>query len=483
MIKTAATLLCFTSFAMTSPRHGYATFGELLYPADFERFSYTLDNPYEGGELHLAELGTFDSFNPFILRGQTPSYAFLLNKVYATLLAPAKDEPASSYAYVAKSIDLDEKSKWCDFHLNEMAVFSDGSAITAHDVVFSFTILVEKGLPQFKAYYQHIVKAEALDDYTVRFHFNETKNRELPLIVGQLPILSKKYYETHAFDAPSLEKAPTSGPYVIEKCEPGRLLSYKKVKNWWGKEVASQKNQHNYELITVYYFRDNNTMFEAFKSGQVDFRMENVSKQLATEYTFDAVKRGDIVRLELANTMSSLTVGYFMNLRRHTFKDPLVRKGISILLDFEWLKKNIFYNLYDRNNSYFPKSEFDSSKGLNEKSLALLKDLKRTYPDDVSDDVFKEPDIFPVLKSEEDTRLTIQKAQELFKKAGYELKDGVLVKDGKPFSFEVLLKDKIYERFTLNFVNLLKKAGIQVGIRLVDTATYFERIESYEFDM
>lgn len=467
-------LILTTAFA--EPQHGFSTFGQLKYPKGFQRFDYTLAHPYEGGELKLAAQGTFDSLNPFIVTGTPADYIGL---TFSTLLDQAKDEPATSYAYVAETIEVAPDHSWVIFTLHPQAQFNNGEKITVEDVIFSFEILRTKGLPLYREYYKNVEKAEKISDTQIKFSFNTKNNRELPLILGQLPILSKKYFETHSFSESTLTAFPSSGPYEIVHVDPGRSITYKRVQNWWAKDNASQKNQFNFDTIRVDYYRDPQAMFEAFKTGDVDLRLENSAKQWATGYDFTAVKNNQIKLLELPVHISSGTYGLFFNTRKDIFKSPQVRKALSFLLDFNWLNKNIFYNLYTRNLSYFPNSELACKEKLEESDVSFLKELVPSLPKVI----FEGPFTLPIIENETQLRDVLQQSKNILLSEGWVIQNQKLVKDNKPFTFEILIYDKAHERFLLNFIATLKRVGIEAKIRLMDVSTYQERVDQLDFDM
>jgi microcin C transport system substrate-binding protein len=458
--------------------HGYSTFGKMKYPPDFTHFDYTNPDAPKGGTLRLGILGTFDSLNPYIVKGVAPGLILL---TAATLLEEAKDRAGESYGYAAESVELAPDRSWVIFRLNPQAKFSNGDPVTADDVIWVFEALRTQGLPMYRTYYKNISKTEKLDDHTIKFTFNTISNHELPQILGQLPILSKKYYTTHAFKETSLKPSPSSGPYEVESVSSGHSIVLKRVKNWWGAALPSQKGRYNFDKIKTDYYLENNALFEGFKSGQYDLRQEGTAKNWAIAYTFPAFQQGLVKREELKHSLSSGTAGLFFNTRRPIFADIRVRKALTLLLDFPWINKHLFYGLYKRNTSYYPNSDFEATGLPSQAEIDILTPFKDQLPPEV----FSQPFTLPTPKTEDDHRALQTQAQELLKEAGYEVKDAIMVntKTGKPLRFEVLIYDKALEKIVLNFAESLKRVGIQLRTRNIDTTAYQLRVDNLDFDM
>jgi len=460
------------------PTHGFSVFGKLKYPADFTHFDYTNPDAPKGGALRLGNLGTFDSLNPYIVKGVSPN---LIRLTAATLLEEAYDRAGESYACAAESVEVAPDHSWVVFRLNPKARFDNGEPVTADDVIWVFKTLRTKGLPMYRTYYKNISKVEKQDDRTVKFTFNTTQNRELPGILGQLPILSKKYYATHPFDETTLKAGPASGPYRVDSISAGHSLIMKRVKNWWGEAVPSQKGRYNFDQIRLDYYLESNAWFEGFKSGQYDLRQENTAQNWATAYDFPACQKGYVKREELKHSLSSGTSGLVFNTRRPLFADIRVRKALTLLFDFPWLNKHVFYGLYRRNESYYPNSDFEAKGAPSEAEKAILEPFREKLPMETLTQSFT----LPAPQTEADLRVLQEKAQNLLKEAGYEVKKTVManVKTGKPLVFEILISDKSMEKITLSFALSLKRAGIQANVRNLDTAAYELRVNNLDFDM
>lgn len=480
LLVVVALLASFSAQAQeVKPVHGVAMHGSVKYGPDFKHFDYVNPNAPKGGEVRLAQIGTFDSLNPFIVKGIAPSYIGLL---FSTLLVNAADEPFSEYGYVAESIEMPADRSWVAFNLRDIARFHDGKPITAEDVVFSFNMLKTKGAPFYRLYYSEVSKAEALSPRKVKFTFGKSANRELPLIVGQMPILSKAYWGKRDFEATSLEAPVGSGPYRVESVESGRSIVYKLDESFWGRDLPVMKGKHNFKQIRIDIYRDATVALEALKAGEYDFRLENESKKWATEYK-DApgVKSGLMKAETLPNQRPVGMQGFVMNLRRPLFQDRKLRLALGLAFDFEWSNKNLFYGQYTRTNSYFANSDL-SAKGLpSPGELKLLEPFKDLLPPEVFTQEFKAP----VTNGDGNPRENLRAALGLLKEAGYVVKDRKLVneKSGQPVAFEILLSSPAFERIALPYVENLKKLGIEASVRTLDTAQYKNRTDSFDFDM
>lgn len=477
---TAISSICLSGTPTpTAFSHGFSTFGDLKYPSTFTHFEYVNPNATKGGELKSSGLGTFDNLNPFIIKG-TPAAG--ISRCFATLLESSFDEPASHYSYVAESISVAPDLSWVIFKLNPKAHFNNGQKITADDVIFSFNALREKGQPLFRTYYKAVTKVEKLSEHEVKFHCPGNKSREIPSILGQVPVLSKAYYETHPFEETTLTPSPCSGPYEISSIDAGRSITYKRVKNWWGENIPSQKGRHNFDIIKMDYYRDNNAMFEAFKNGQIDIRHEGSAKLWSTGYNFPAVDQGFVKKEHVKHSLCIPgSYGLVFNTRREIFKDRKVRQALTEMFDFNWANKNLFYNMYQRIQSYFPNTPF-AATGIPENEE---KSLLEPYKSQVPAEVFTTPFTLPEHKNEQAIRKSADKALSLLKEAGWEIKNQKLLnsKTGKPFVFEALIYDQNTEKVFLHFQGYLKLIGIEIKVRLVDVSTYQERTDQFDFDM
>lgn len=472
-------LLAFTALPVYAEKtHGFSSFNTLKYPASFTHFDYTNPNAHKGGQLILGAMGTFDSLNPFIVKG-TPAGGIFFT--HARLLDEAHDRPGESYAFVAESLEIASDKSSVTFYLNKAAKFSDGTPITVDDVIWSFEILRDKGLPMYRTYYKNVKKVEKLDDHTVKFTFNTTHNHELPQIIGQLAVLPRKFYETVAFDSTSLTLPPTSGPYIIESVDPGRSITYKRNPNWWGQDIPSQKGSNNFERIRLDYYMDDTAMFEAFKAGKIDLRIEPTAKNWATAYNFPAVENGLIVRTEIPNKLPAATYGLFFNTRRPIFADRKVRQALTLCLNFKWLNEKFFFNLYNRNLSYYSNSDF-AAKG---KPDADEEKILNAFKNDLATEVLSETFTLPEPENEAAFRKDLEKAQQLLAEAGWHLDNKIMKnkKSGEKLEFEVLLANRSFEKIVLTFKEALQRIGITLNVRLLDVNSYTYRVEHLDYDM
>lgn len=465
------------------PTHGFTLDGDLKYGPDFKHFDYVNPEAPKGGSINFAAIGSFDSLNPFIIKGIPAAGMHPLHAsyFYATLLDHSFDEPISAYGYIAEAVELAPDRTSVTFTLRKTAKFHDGSPITPEDVIFTFNTLKEKGQPFYKAYYNEVIGVEKVDSHKVKFIFQDGKNKELPVIIGEMQILSKAFYQKHKFDDASMTRPLGSGPYEIEDVVPGKSITYRRVKNWWGENIPANKGQYNVDVMKYVYFRDPTVAFQSLQAGTTDFRFENTAKNWAKAYTFPAVKSGDVIRLGVKHQMGAGMQGLAFNTRKEIFKDPRVRKAISLLFDFEWANKNLFYGLYKRTNSYFANSEL-ASRGLPEgRELEIL----QAFNDQLPQEVFAKPFRMPVTDASGNIRPQLRQAKALFKEAGWHIKDHKMVnaKTNQPLEFEILLVQPDFERVLNGFIRNLKRIGVQARLRIVDSSQYVARLDGFDFDM
>jgi microcin C transport system substrate-binding protein len=486
LLPLARSLVPLASAADSITSHGIARYDDpLKYPADFTHFAYVNPNAPKGGLVRTATVGTFDSLNAFILKGNAfVKFSNDLMKdgaLYDSLLAGSLDEPLTAYGLIAETVEYPEDRSWIIFTLRREARFHDGSPITPQDVVWTYETLLAKGRPQYRIVFAEVDKAEALDERRVKFSFKEGASRELPLSVGGLPVLPRKWWEGKEFDQPSLDPPLGSGTYRIAAVDPGRSLTWERVKDYWAKDLPVNKGTANVDTVRVDYFRDSTAMFEAFKAGQLDIREENTAKSWATLYDFPAVKQGLVMKEVVKHAVPQGMQNFVYNTRRDIFKDVRVRQALSYLLDFEWFNKNFFYGDYTRTRSYWENSDL-ASRGLPEgDELALLETYRGRIPDTVFTTEFKPP----VYDGSGNIRDGIREALKLLKEAGWTPKDGKLTNDktGAVFAFEFLSDEPVLERIVLPFLKNLERIGINATMRNADNAQYENRRRDYDFDM
>jgi microcin C transport system substrate-binding protein len=460
------------------PVHGIAMHGKPKYPATFTHFDYANPDAPKGGEVHFGTLGTFDSVNPFILKG-VPAAG--IGSTFDTLMTSADDEPFSYYGLVAQSLEVPEDRSWVIFNLRPEARFHDGSPLTAADVVWTFDTLRKLGHPRWRTYYADVDKAEVLGPHRVKFTFKPGSNRELPLILGQFPIASKAYYEKVAFDATTIEPPLGSGPYRVVKVDVPNAIVLERDPNYWGRDLPVNRGRYNFGTIRYEYYRDRTLSFEAFKSGNLDFRLEGTAKDWATGYDIPAVKNGQIIKEDLPNEMPLPMQAFVYNIRRPLFQDPRVREALAYAFDFEWLNKNLFFGLYKRTNSYFFNSEL-AARGLpNAEELKVLEPLRAELPARVFTTEYQPP----TTDGSGNIRDNLREGLRLLKEAGWEIRGNKLVeaKTGKPFEFDILSPEPTMERVALPFIRNLERFGITAHLRNIDAAQYEHRVEDFDFDM
>jgi microcin C transport system substrate-binding protein len=460
-------------------RHGLTLFGSLKYAPDFEHFDYVNPDAPKGGLLRYASMGSFDSLNPFIVKGRAAAGVSTL--LYETLMTDAQDEPASEYGLLAESVSHPDDYSSVTFKLRPSAKWHDGTRVTPEDVIWTFETLKITS-PAIAFYYADVTSAEKLSPLEVRFSFSVSGNRELPQIVGQLPVLPKHYWEDRDFNETSLVPPLGSGPYRISLVDAPTSITFERVPDYWGADLNVNIGANNFDKIRFDYFGDSTIALEAFKAGRIDVRLENSAKNWATAYDFPAVKDGRVRKEELRTANPEPMQGFAMNLRRGKFADPRVREAIGLAFDFEWANKTLFYGQYIRTDSYFENSELASS-GLPEGAeLALLEPFRDQLPDTVFTQVFETPST----DGSGENRRNLRTATRLLKEAGWSVNDeGLLVNNesGEAFEIEFLLRQPTFERVVQPYLQSLKKLGITGTIRIVDTSQYQNRLDSFDFDM
>ncbi len=458
--------------------HAIALHGAPKYGPDFKHFDYVNPDAPKGGEVKLATYGGFDNLNPFILRGQTAAGAGM---VFETLTTGSGDEFITEYGLLAESIAVADDRSWVSFTLRPQARFHDGKPVTVEDVLWSFETLRDKGHPVYRTYYADVAKAEKTGERTVKFSFSNTSNPELPVIMGQLPVLPKHAFATRDFAATTLEPLIGSGPYEVADVQPGRSIAYRRVADWWGKDLPINRGRYNFDRIRYDYYRDLDVAFEAFKAGSVDFRLEHSSKNWVTGYDTPAVRDGHIVKEEIKHQDPQGLQAFVFNTRRPVFQDRKVREALNYLFDYEWTRANLSYGLFQRSKSFFSNSEL-AAEGL--PSPAELKVLE-PYRGKVPDEVFTKPFEPPKTDGSGNIRQNLRTALGLLKEAGWELKGNKLVnaKTGEPMRFEFLLVQADMERIVQPYLRNLERAGIEASIRVVDTAQYQNRTDNFDYDI
>ena len=462
--------------------HAISIFGDVKYPADFKHFDYVNPNAPKGGELKLSALGSFDTFNPFLSKGDAAAGLSYLGNSYVwdSLTVQSLDEPFSEYGLIAERMNVAKDGGAVTFYLRKEAKFADGQPVTSEDVRYTFDTLKEKGRPFYDYYYGSITSAIVIDKHTIKFTFSEKTNRELPLIIGQLPILPKHYFENAGFDKADLKIPIGSGPYKIADFKAGKSVTYELRDDYWGKDLPVNRGQHNFQKITYEYFLDDTVSLEAFKGGTYDFRAENTAKNWATAYESPALKAGKIIQEEIKHNLPAGMQGMAFNIRKPIFQDRTLRHAMTLALDFEWSNQNLFYGQYTRTRSYFQNSEMAATGTPSDEELAILNKWRDKLPQEVFTKEYQPPKT----NTAAGIRGNLRQAQQMLSAAGYTVKDNQLYNPaGEPIKFEILLGSSAFERIVLPLTRNLKVLGITATVRTVDSNQYLERMRKFDYDM
>jgi peptide/nickel transport system substrate-binding protein len=459
--------------AAAEPVHALAMHGTPKHPPGFTHLPYVNPDAPRGGRLVLGQHGTFDSLNPFVIKGQAA--AGLRNYVYESLLARAGDEPFTLYGLIAESIEVPPDRSSATFHLRPEARFSDGQSITPEDVLFSYAFLKEKR-PPFIEHYRKVAKAEKVGERGVRFTFDAAGDREIPLILGLMPILPRNAFAQE----PTLEPPVGSGPYRVAQVDPGRSITYRRDPDWWARDLPITRGRFNFGEIRIESYRDETSLFEAFKAGEIDIRTEDDPVRWVEGYRFAAIADGRVRKTEFDVAVPSGMAALVLNTRRPPFQDQRVRRAFILMFDAEWINRNLFNGLFKRTQSYFERSYLSAhgrpADGFELAELLPFRDLLRPG---VLDGTFK----FPATDGSGDNRANLRAAHRLLTDAGYRLEGGRLTKDGVPLKVEFLAQTRWEERLALSYARTLQRLGIELRIRQVDNAQYELRRKTFDFDM
>lgn len=461
-------------------RHALAMHGEPKYEAGFPHFSHVNPDAPKGGTLTLAARGSFDSINPLIVRGN--SAAGIRDYVLESLMARSHDEPFTLYGLLAETVATTPDRRVVEFRLRPQARFSTGEPVTADDVLFTWELLRTKGRPNHRNFYNRVARAEKIDPGTVRFTFDENGDRELPLILGLMPVLSQQQTDAETFEETTLDGLIGSGPYVLAEAEPGASVVYRRNPDYWGRDLAVNRGRYNFDAIRYDYYRDDNAVFEAFKKGLYDVRGESDPAQWATAYSFPAVDDGRVVLEELESGLPKGMLAFVPNSRRAPFDDIRVRKALIRAFDFEWINQSLYHGLYERTGSFFQGSSL-SARG--RPADAVEQALLAPWSDYVEPGLLDGTAEMPSTDGSGRDRRMLRDALRLLKEAGFESRDGRLVNaaTGAPFAFEILVASRDQERLALAYARTLERLGMDVAVRLVDSAQYQRRRTSYDYDM
>jgi peptide/nickel transport system substrate-binding protein len=466
--------------ASSQPRHAIAMHGEPAMPEGFASFPYVNPDAPKGGRRVQGVLGTFDSLNPLIVKGV--SVPEMRGYVLEGLMARGYDEPFTLYGLLAKTVETDAERSYVTFGLNPAAKFSDGKPVMAEDVIFSWQLLRDHGRPNYQIFYSKVVKAEALDDRTVRFDLSGTNDRELPLILGLMPVLPKHAIDPATFEDTSFRPMLGSGPYVVQTVDPGHSITLKRDPNYWGRDLPVNRGYWNFDTIRLDYYRDANSQFEAFKKGLYDIRIETDPGRWVSAYNFPAARDGRVLKDGVRDGLPKGMLGLVFNTRRPLFADIRVRQALMTLFDFEWTNTNLFFDQYTRTASYFAGSEL-SSHGIpaSERERALLAPFPGAVTPEILDGTWSPP----ATDGSGRDREILKRAFALLEEAGYAM-DGNQLRNratGAPFRFEIMVTTRDQERLALQYAQNVKRAGITADVRSVDATQYEQRRLVYDFDM
>jgi len=466
--------------AGAAPSHSIALHGTPLYADNFEAFPYVNPSAPKGGRLTLGVLGSFENLNPFIVQGVPASG--VREFVVESLMARSLDEPFTLYGLLAETIDVADDGKSVTFALNPNVKFSDRLPVTPEDVITSFELLKTKGRPNHRTYFAKVSKAEKIGERSVRFTFEDASDRELPFILGLMPVFAAHATTPQKFETSSMTPLVGSGPYTVSRVDPGRSISFTRDKDYWGRDLPVNRGRFNFDEVRFDYFRDASVMLEAFKSGAIDLRLEDDPGRWADAYDIDAVHDGRIVKAEFDIGLPAGMTALVFNTRRAVFSDPRVRRALMTLFDFEWVNRTLYNGLFKRTTSYFERSYLASTgRPADTRERALL----APFPNAVRPEFLEGTYQFPISDGSGQNRVNQKAAYALLTEAGMVLKGGRLInaKTGKPLAFEILANSNAQEALLLSYARSLEPLGIAVRVRVVDSAQYQERLASFDYDM
>lgn len=485
-ILTAMLVALGISSASAEPVNAIAMHGTPALSADYTHFPYADMNAKKGGKISYGVVGTFDSLNPFVLKSMRTTARGVWdldygNLVYETLMQRSRDEPFSLYGLLAKTVEWDPDRTYIQFNLDPRAKWSDGQPVTADDVIFTFELLRDHGRAPYSTRLKKVEKMEKVGTDSVRFILNKDADREFPLILAMSPILPKHAIDPATFEQSGLKPIIGSGPYLIKSVIPGQKIVFQKNPDYWGKDIPSKVGFDNYDTISVNYYLQETTLFEAFKKGDVDLYPDGNPTHWQEAYNFPAVTSGNIIKETFKPKLPTGMFGFVFNTRRPIFADERVRHALTLAFDFEWVNRNLADNAYQRTESFWQNSVL-SSFGVpaSDKELALIGNLKDGMDKSFLDGTF----ILPVTDASGRDRKVLREAVDLFKAAGYQIQDGRMIgRDGVPFSFDVMTQNADQEKIAIAYQRSLKAIGITMGVRTVDDSSYQQRTQSHDYDM
>lgn len=472
--------------AAADPLYAIAMHGEPALPSDYTHFSYVNPDARKGGAITYGVIGSFDSLNPFVLKGMRSSARGLWdeifgNLVYEPLMRRSRDEPFTLYGLLAQTVEWDDQRSYIQFNLNPQARWSDGEPVTADDVIFTFNLLREKGRPPYNSRLDLVERMEKVGDLGVRFTFNDKANRETPLIFALMPVLPEHAIDPETFDTNTMAMPVGSGPYLIDRIEPGQRIVYKRNPDYWAENLPSNIGFNNYDTIAVDYYLQDSTLFEAFKTGAVDVYIDNDPGHWSRAYGFPAAENGDIVKDVFRQQTPTGMQGFVFNTRRPKFADERVREALSDVFDFEWVNRTLFDNAYQRTESYWQNSSLGAfGNAASEDERTLLGAAAGDMPPALLDGTYA----MPVTDGSGADRAVLGSAVRKLAAAGYQITNGKMIgPDGRPLAFEVMTSNANQEKLALAYQHTLKLIGIDLAVRTVDDAQYQKRLNSFDYDM
>ena len=482
----AAALFWMAAAACAQPVHGIAMHGEPALPADYDHFPYANPDAPKGGEITYCVIGSFDNLNPFIIKSLRTTARGMMdtifgNLVFEPLMTRNADEPFSLYGLLAESVEMPEDRSWIEFHLNPKAKWSDGEPVTPDDVLFTYDVFTAKGRPPYRDRMSRVEKLEKTGEHSVRFTFNDKSDREFPLIVALTPIIPKHAFDKETFDQTTLKPLVGSGPYVVDRVAPGERISFRRNPDYWGRDIPAKRGFDNYDRITIEYFLNANAEFEAFKKGLCAIHTEADPVKRARGMDFPAAQNGSIKEESFKNGIPPVVTGFLFNTRLPKFSDPVVRRALAMLYDFEWANRTLFEGMYERTVSFWQGSEL-SALGVpaSEREKALL----APFPGQVTPEIMAGTWRSPVTDGSGQDRKVLKEAFDLFKSAGFRIDGGrMLDRDGQPFGFEILAASEAEQRLASIYQRTLAKLGIAVTIRQLDDTQMQQRKQRFDFEV
>jgi len=469
-----------------APLHGIAMHGEPALPPDYKHFSYVNPDVKKGGHISYGVVGTFDSLNPFILKSMRTTARGMWdpefgNLVYESLMQRSRDEAFTMYGLLAESVEWDDDRSFIEFHLNPKAHWADGKPVTPEDVIFTFELLRDKGRAPFSIRLNGVEKLEKTGEHSVRFTFNDKSDREAPLLIALSPVLPKHAIDADSFDRTSLALPLGSGPYKVKAVKPGERIVYERDPNYWGKDIPSKVGFDNYDEISVEYFLQDNSLFEAFKKGVVDIYQEGNPTKWARGYDFPAVQSGAVIKDAVKSKLPPVMFGFVFNTRRPVFQNLELRKALSTAFDFEWVNRTLFENAYTRTESFWQNTELSSMNApIDERERAIIGDAVGKIDPAILAGTYR----LPVTDGSGRDRKVLREAMNHFKNAGYSIKGGTMVDaSGKPLAFEIMTQNADQEKLALAYQRFLAALGVRVSLRTVDDSQYQSRSQTFDYDV